>query len=59
MVGANLAEDNLQIQPTKLKVWIPNGTPAAAAWEPRRVATLACLGDHLRIAGETDASPIS
>lgn len=42
---------HLHLQPTKLKVWLPDGTTLPAVWEMGRVTTRACLGDNLRIAG--------
>ena len=58
IIADRFAQDNLEIQPTKLKVWVPDGSSMAQTWENRKVETLDCLGSHLRIAGEEQSSPI-
>ena len=50
---------NLELQPTKIQIWTAScNSPIPPAYQDKPKATLKCLGSHLRVAGDSDGSPV-
>ena len=50
---------NLELQPTKMQIWTATcNSPIPPAFQDKAKSTLKCLGAHLRIAGDSEGSPV-
>ena len=50
---------NLELQPTKIQTWTAScNNPIQPAFQDKAKSTLKCLGAHLRIAGDSEGSPV-
>ena len=50
---------NLELQPTKIQIWTASCTsPIPPDYLDKAKSTLKCLGAHLRIAGDSEGSPV-
>ena len=50
---------NLELQPTKIHIWTAScNSPIPPAFQDKAKSTLKCLGAHLRIAGDSEGSPV-
>ena len=50
---------NLELQPTKIQIWTAScNSPIPPAFQDKAKSTLKCLGAHLRIAGDSEGSPV-
>ena len=50
---------NLELQPTKIQIWAAScNSPIPPACLDKAKPTLKCLGSHLRIAGDSEGSPV-
>ena len=50
---------NLELQPSKIQIWTASCTsPIPPAYLDKAKPTLKCLGAHLRIAGDSEGSPV-
>ena len=50
---------NLELQPTKIQIWTATcNSPIPPAFQDKAKSTLECQGAHLRIAGDSEGSPV-
>ena len=50
---------NLELQPNKIQIWTATcNSPIPPAFQDKAKSTLKCLGAHLRIAGDSEGSPV-
>ena len=50
---------DLELQPTKIHIWTATcNSPIPPAFQDKAKSTLKCLGAHLRIAGDSEGSPV-
>lgn len=54
ILEAHLALAHLQVQPIKLKVWLPGGTTFPEVGGMRRATAFACFGHRAHVAGEAE-----
>ena len=59
LISTSTRSINLELQPTKVQIWTASCTsPIPAAFQDKAKSTLKCLGAHLRIAGDSEGSPV-